>query len=340
MPLRQKIDGLRESVKTEIAGTTDREELKRLYYRVLGRKGELTALLRSLSEVPPERRPELGQLCNQVKKELDEYFKSRETELSNESAQVVDFSLPGKEPARGYRHPIRVVTERVLATFRGLGFQVAEGPEIETDYYNFEALNFPEWHPARDMQDTFFIEDGRLLRTHTSPVQVRVMKETVPPVAIVAPGRVFRSDNADASHYPTFHQIEGLLIDSGISLSDLRGILLYFARETFGEKTGIRFRPSFFPFTEPSFEVDVTCIFCSGDGCGICKQTGWIEILGAGMVHPNVIRNCGHDPDRYDGFAFGLGIERVAMLKYEISDIRLFYENNLSFLRQFAGNDF
>jgi phenylalanyl-tRNA synthetase alpha chain len=310
---------------------------------VLGRSGQLTTLLRSLGAVPAAERPKIGEQTNRAKAAVEaaiavrlEALKAAERRLTLQ-ADRPDLTLPGRRPAPGPVHPITRVTEEIIEVFEGLGFSVAEGPEVESDYYNFAALNFPDDHPARDMQDTFHIGPDTLLRTHTSPVQIRTMKAQRPPVRIICLGKVYRRDILDATHSPMFHQVEGLAVDKHITMADLKATLQLFAREMFGPKSTVRFRPSFFPFTEPSAEVDVRCFKCGGDGCRFCKDSGWLEILGSGMVHPNVLRNVGYDPEEVTGWAFGMGIDRIALLKYEIDDIRLFFDNDLRFLQQFAG---
>lgn len=309
--------------------------------RFLGKKGELTAVLKGLGGVSPEERPAIGQMANEVRafveaeiahKKVDLQAKLQDERLKKE---VVDVTMPGKKQELASRHPLRQVEDRLNAIFMGMGFSIAEGPEVELDYYNFEALNIPKDHPARDTQDTFYINDDVLLRSQTSSVQVRVMEQTKPPIRIICPGRVFRSDAVDATHSPVFHQMEGLVVDKGVTMGDLRGTLELFIRELYGEDAKIRFRPHHFPFTEPSAEVDVSCFVCGGKGCRVCKQEGFIEILGAGMVHPDVLRRCGIDPEIYSGFAFGIGLERIAMRAYNIDDMRLLYENDLRFLKQF-----
>lgn len=319
------------------------EELKELKVRFLGKKGELTAILRGMGALPPEERPLVGGRANQVKERLEELFSQRLEELEADEEQVrllsetIDITLPGNLPSLGHRHPLSLVRKEIEDIFLGMGFSIAEGPEVEYDLNNFELLNIPKDHPARDMQDTFYVTDEILLRTHTSPVQIRHMKSAVPhlPVKIIAPGRVYRRDAVDATHSPIFHQVEGLVVDKGISMADLKGILLAFAQALYGPQTRTRLRPSYFPFTEPSAEVDVSCVFCRGKGCRVCKSSGWIEILGAGMVHPVVLKNGGYDPEEVSGFAFGMGIERIAMLRYGIDDLRHFFQNDLRFLRQF-----
>ncbi len=306
----------------------------------LGRKGKITALLRGLANVSPEQRPIVGRLANEIKLSLEE--KIRESLASIQARkrkerllhEKLDITLPGRRVPTGRKHPISEVCNEVIEIFLGLGFQISEGPEIESDYYNFEALNIPKDHPARDMHDTFYISDEILLRTHTSPVQIRLMEKQEPPIQIIAPGKVFRCDS-DVSHTPMFHQVEGLMVGDNITFGDLKGILTIFLHEMFGAKTKVRFRPSFFPFTEPSAEVDIACVMCQGNGCRVCSSSGWMEILGAGMVDPEVFRIVGYNPNEVVGFAFGLGIERIAMLKYGISDIRLFFENDMRFLGQF-----
>ena len=327
----------------EVAGARSTSDLEQVRVRVLGRSGQLTTLLRSLGAVPAAERPKIGEQTNRAKAALEaaiavrlEALKAAERRLTLQ-ADRPDLTLPGRRPAPGPVHPITRVTEEIIEVFEGLGFSVAEGPEVESDYYNFAALNFPDDHPARDMQDTFHIGPDTLLRTHTSPVQIRTMKAQRPPVRIICLGKVYRRDILDATHSPMFHQVEGLAVDKHITMADLKATLQLFAREMFGPKSTVRFRPSFFPFTEPSAEVDVRCFKCGGDGCRFCKDSGWLEILGSGMVHPNVLRNVGYDPEEVTGWAFGMGIDRIALLKYEIDDIRLFFDNDLRFLQQFAG---
>ena len=337
-----RVQEIRDRALAEIAGARSTSELEQLRVRVLGRAGALTGLLRSLGSLPPADRPRVGQEANRAKGELEERLAARLDALRAEEqrrapeAERLDLSLPGRFTPRGAVHPLTRVLDEIIEVFEGLGFSVAEGPEVETDYYNFAALNFPDDHPARDMQDTFHLGPDRLLRTHTSPVQIRAMKAQPAPVRIICPGKVFRRDLPDATHSPMFHQVEGLALDTHITMADLKATLTLFAQQMFGASSRLRFRPSFFPFTEPSAEADVLCFKCGGGGCRFCKQSGWIEILGAGMVHPNVLRNVGYDPEAVTGWAFGMGIERVAILKYEVDDIRLFFENDLRFLEQFA----
>jgi phenylalanyl-tRNA synthetase alpha chain len=308
--------------------------------KYLGRKGLLTHLLREMGKIPADQRRVIGQLANQIKANLEgasdqalEKARSRD-ERDRQVSERIDFSLPGPKPPRGGRHLITQVTEEIVAIFERLGFEVSEGPEVEMDYYNFEALNFPKDHPARDMQDTFYFSPNIVLRTHTSPVQVRVMEKRNPPLRIIAPGKVYRHDS-DPTHSPMFHQVEGFVVDQGVTFADLKGTLTFFVHQLFGSEVQMRFRPSFFPFTEPSAEVDIQCVICRGDGCAVCKQSGWLEILGSGMIDPEVFRFVGYDSEIFTGFAFGLGVERIAMLRVGLNDIRLFYENNIQFLKQF-----
>lgn len=338
--MREKLENLLSAATAELSHIATEDALQELRIKYLGKKGELTSVMKGLGTLSPEERPLVGQVVNKVKSELESKIDSAAIQIREAGRaeklrlERVDVTLPGRRLPAGTRHPITLVTEEISSIFAGLGFQVAEGPEIEHDFYNFEALNFPKDHPARDMQDTFFISDSLLLRTHTSPVQVRTMLKQPPPVRIIAPGTVYRCDS-DATHSPMFHQIEGLMVDKGVTFGDLKGILTNFINELFGKGTGVRLRPSFFPFTEPSAEVDIACVICKGKGCRVCKNTGWLEILGAGMVDPEVYRHVNYDAEVYTGFAFGMGIERIAMLKYGISDMRLLFENDLRFLKQF-----
>ena len=337
-----RVDAILERARGAAVAARSAAELEEVRIRFLGRQGELTQLLRSLGSLSPAERPLVGAAANEAKRELEALLESRLGEArATERTQArrahrLDLTIPGRRPPLGAIHPLTRVHDEIVTIFAGLGFSVAEGPEIETDYYNFEALNIPADHPARDMQDTFYLPGGLLLRTHTSPVQVRTMLGKRPPVRIVVPGRVHRRDIPDATHSPVFHQVEGLAVDRHVTMADLKGTLELFAREMFGERSRIRFRPSFFPFTEPSAEVDVLCFLCGGEGCRVCKQSGWLEIGGSGMVHPRVLANVGYGPEEFTGWAFGMGIERIAMLKYGVDDIRLFYENDLRFLAQFA----
>jgi phenylalanyl-tRNA synthetase alpha chain len=338
-----RVQEILDRALAEIAGARSTSDLEQVRVRVLGRSGRLTSLLRSLGGIPAAERPRVGEQANRAKAEVEaavaarlEALKGIERSRSLE-ADRPDLTLPGRRPLPGAVHPLTRVTEEIIEVFEGLGFSVAEGPEVESDYYNFAALNFPDDHPARDMQDTFHLSSDALLRTHTSPVQIRTMKAQRPPVRIICLGKVYRRDILDATHSPMFHQVEGLAVDRHITMADLKATLQLFAREMFGPRSTVRFRPSFFPFTEPSAEVDVRCFKCGGDGCRFCKESGWLEILGSGMVHPNVLRNVGYDPEEVTGWAFGMGIDRIALLKYEIDDIRLFFDNDLRFLQQFAG---
>ena len=334
------MEDLKQTFLKELSSANNLSELANLRVRYLGRKGIITERLKSLSALPPEERPLQGKNINEIKESIEADLDSRESRLKHEElkkqllSDSVDVTLSGKFIPFGRPHPINKVLSEITDIFVEMGFSVEEGPEVELDYYNFEALNIPKDHPARDMQDTFYITDDIVLRTHTSPVQVRVMEKRKPPVRFIAPGKVYRCD-ADITHTPMFHQIEGFMVDKGITFSNLKGVLEAFLHRMFGADTPVRFRPSFFPFTEPSAEVDIGCILCGGAGCRVCKGSGWLEILGAGMVNPKVFEHVGYDPEEYSGFAFGMGIERIAMLKYSIDDIRLFYENDIRFLRQF-----
>lgn len=342
--MEDKLKSIRDEALEELKIVESIDELEQFRIKYLGRKGELTSLLKGMGQLPPKKRPVVGKLANEVRETLNNQIDKITEELKREqleeslTAESVDVTLPGRRPHIGHKHPITQTLERMKEIFAGMGFQVVEGPEIETEYYNFDALNTPKHHPARDMQDTFFIDERQtlrlVLRTQTSPMQIRVMEKQKPPVRVIVPGKVYRRD-ADISHSPMFHQLEGLLVDEHVTFSELKGVLLSFARQMFGEDTSLRFRPGFFPFTEPSAEVDISCIFCGGKGCPTCSQKGWIEILGAGSVDPNVFRAVGYDPEKYTGFAFGLGIDRVAMLRYGINDIRLLFENDMRFLEQF-----
>ena len=334
------IEDLKEKFLNELKSVIFPADLFQLRVIYLGKKGYITAALKELSSATPEERPLLGKKINDVKQFIEAELDAKEAVLKNEAlnkqllAGSIDITLPGKYTVFGKEHPINKVLFEITDIFVRMGFSVEEGPEVELDRYNFEALNFPREHPARDMQDTFFVSDDIVLRTHTSPVQVRGMEKRKPPVRFIAPGKVYRCD-ADITHTPMFHQVEGLMVDKDITFSNLKGILEAFLRQMFGPDTPVRFRPSFFPFTEPSAEIDIGCILCGGSGCRVCKNSGWLEILGAGMVNPAVFKYVGYDPEVYSGFAFGMGIERIAMLKYSIDDIRLFYENDIRFLRQF-----
>lgn len=338
--MKDQLDSLRASTIELLAHTMDPTALNEARTKILGRKGELTSILRGLKNLPVEERSVVGQLANRIKSELEVLFEARESDLRDAlernmlALETIDVTLSGRRLPLGRSHILNRVTQELVEVFSGLGFQLAEGPEVEIDYYNFEALNMPKNHPARDMQDTFYFSENVLLRTHTSPVQIRTMEKRKPPVKVICPGKVYRRD-ADVTHSPMFMQVEGLWVDERVSFSDLKGVLTAFAREYFGDRLGLRFRPSFFPFTEPSAEVDIQCVICGGSGCRTCSFTGWLEILGSGMVDPALYKFVGYDPEIYSGFAFGLGVERVAMLKYGIPDIRLFYENDVRFLSQF-----
>jgi phenylalanyl-tRNA synthetase alpha chain len=336
----QRVQTIVEGAREEIERATTRRDLDEVRVKYLGKRGTLTQLLRGLPSLPPAERPIVGKEANAAKAGLESELEARQAVLEDLerrarlAADRPDVTLPGRRVVPGALHPLTQVHDEIVDVFTGMGFAVADGPEVELDYYNFEALNIPKDHPARDMQDTFYVGGEILLRTQTSPVQIRTMERQKPPVRIICPGRVYRRD-ADITHSPVFHQVEGLAVDRGISMSDLKGTLALFARELFGPDSRIRFRPSFFPFTEPSAEVDVLCFLCKGGGCRVCKQSGWLEILGSGMVHPRILQAMGYDTEEVTGWAFGMGIERVAMLRYGVDDIRLFYENDLRFLSQF-----
>jgi len=339
-PLEDLLRSLQKEALEEISRTEDLRALEEVRVRYLGRKGKLTQLLRGLRDLSPEERPRVGERANALKGLLERELERRKEVLRELErrrafeAEKVDVTLPGVPFQEGRLHPITQVMEEVVEIFVSMGFEVAQGPEVEWDYYNFEALNIPRDHPARDMHDTFYFSSDVLLRTHTSPVQIRVMEAQRPPVQIVAPGAVYRRDS-DISHTPMFHQVEGLMVDEGVSFAHLKGVLTLFVHRFFGKETALRFRPSYFPFTEPSAEVDIQCVICKGEGCRVCGETGWLEILGAGMVDPEVFRMVGYDTERYTGFAFGMGVERIAMLRYGINDIRLFFQNDVRFLGQF-----
>ena len=344
--MKEMLENIKLAAENEILGISSepekaKAELENLRIKYLGKKGELTAVLRGMGALSAEERPLVGKIANEVRAFIEEKLDSAKTELEKSlSAQKlkeekIDVTMPGNKSIAGRLHPTAQVLEEVKDIFIGLGFKIAEGPDIELDYYNFEALNIPKNHPARDTQDTFYIDESTVLRTQTSPMQVRVMEKTQPPIRILAPGRVYRSDTVDATHSPVFHQIEGLVVDKGVTMADLKGTLDLFAKRLYGEDTVTRFRPHHFPFTEPSAEMDIRCFNCGGEGCRLCKNEGWIELLGAGMVHPKVLKNCGIDPEIYSGFAFGLGLERVVMRRMNIDDLRLFYDNDLRFLKQF-----
>lgn len=335
--MEDELKRLEQEAVSELESLSDLAGLELFRVKFLGRKGLFSTVMRRLGEVPKEDRPRLGQLANVVKKNIEERFEQKKSEFSSTSvtsSSAEDLSLPGRSLPFGKLHPVTQVMEEMCSIFEGMGFAVAEGPDVELDRYNFEALNIPEHHPARDMHDTFYVSDSILLRTHTSPMQARIMEKQEPPLRYIAPGKVYRCDS-DITHTPMFQQVEGFLVDRKVSFADLKGVLTSFLQKMFRDDLALRFRPSFFPFTEPSAEVDIACVICGGKGCRVCKRTGWIEILGAGMIDPEVLKMVGYDPDEYSGFAFGLGVERIAMLRYGIDDIRLFYENDLRFLHQF-----
>lgn len=339
--MKSQLEAIRAAATEEIAKVSSKTDLDALKVRFLGKKGELTAILKQMGKLSPEERPVMGQLANEVRSFIEEKIEKRSGEIKVlETAQklkdeTIDVTMPGKVKPLGHKHPLSIVLDEVKEIFMGMGFNIATGPEVEWDYYNFEALNIPKGHPARDTQDTFYITENMLLRTQTSPVQIRVMENNQPPIRVIAPGRVYRSDAVDATHSPLFHQIEGLVVDKGITMGDLKGNLEAFAKRLYGNDTKIRLRPHHFPFTEPSCEIDVSCFRCGGKGCPMCKGEGWIEILGGGMVHPKVLKNGGVDPEIYSGYAFGVGLERLVMFRFNIDDMRLLYENDMRFLGQF-----
>ena len=332
----QSIEQIEKDARRHLENAADVAEVQDLRVRYLGRKGLITLALKGIAQLPKSERPAAGKKANQIRVAVESAIQAALKRIESQAVVdgYLDVSLPGRQVVHGSLHPVSQIQKRVCDIFVRLGFDIAEGPEVESDYYNFEALNFPKNHPARDMQDTFFVSDDIVLRTHTSPLQIRTMEKTTPPVRIVMPGKVFRCDS-DLTHTPMFHQVEGLLVDTDISFGDLKGILTTFVHQMFDPETRLRFRPSFFPFTEPSAEVDILCVMCRGSGCRVCSQTGWIEILGSGMVHPALYENVGYPPGKYTGFAFGMGVERIAMLKYGIDDIRKFFENDIRFIQQF-----
>ncbi len=339
--MKEKLEQIKAAAQKAIAEAADEKGIDDIRVRFLGKKGELTAILKQMGGLSPEERPIIGQLANKIRAELEgniesasKDFKEKADELKLK-AETIDITMPAEPAVTGKLHPLNTVLNDLIDLFQSMGFDVVDGPEVETDHYNFEALNVPADHPARDMQDTFYIAENLLLRTQTSAAQIRTMETRKPPIKIICPGRVYRADEVDATHSPVFHQIEGLVVDKGITMCDLKGVLEQFAHEIYGPETEVKFRPSFFPFTEPSVEVDVTCSECRGKGCRVCKGSGWIEILGAGMVHPRVLKSCGIDPEEYSGFAFGIGLDRITTTRYKISDIRLLFENDLRFLSQF-----
>ena len=339
--MKEKLLSIKERVMQQISESDSIDQIEQIRVSVLGKKGEITAILKGMKDLSGEERPLVGKIANEVREELEEAISQKKIQMKElekdkrMASETIDVTMPAKKVSVGRKHPVTQVFDELKYIFMGMGFKVAEGPEIETVLNNFDALNAPKDHPSRDMSDTFYFDENLLLRTQTSPVQVRTMKSVKPPIKIISPGRCFRSDTPDATHSPMFHQLEGLVIDKHVTMAELKGTLQTFAEHFFGEGTRIKFRPHNFPFTEPSAEVDVTCFKCGGKGCSMCKGEGWIEILGAGMVHPNVLRNCGIDPEEYSGFAFGMGVDRISMLRYEVDDIRLFFENDMRFLDQF-----
>ncbi len=339
--MKEKLQAIREEALSQIAKAVDLDKLNDVRVSFLGKKGQLTSVLKSMKDIAPEERPAFGQLVNEARAQIENMLDETKKKLEQQALElrlkeeVIDVTLPAKKNNVGHRHPNTIAREEVERIFIGMGYEVVEGPEVEYDLYNFEKLNIPANHPAKDEQDTFYVTKDIVLRTQTSPVQARIMERGELPIRVIAPGRVFRSDEVDATHSPSFHQIEGLVVDKNITFADLKGTLEQFAKELFGQNTKTKFRPHHFPFTEPSAEVDVSCFKCGGRGCRFCKGSGWIEILGCGMVHPHVLEMCGIDPEVYTGFAFGVGLERIALLKYEIDDMRLLYENDARFLRQF-----
>ncbi len=339
--MKTQLEKIRNAAKEALDSFETKEQIEEARIKYLGKKGELTAILKQMGKLSAEERPVIGQLANEIRADIEEKIATKSEELKKKELdrklkeETIDVTMPGKEASIGHKHPLSIVLDEIKEIFMGMGFDVAEGPEVEYDYYNFEALNIPKDHPARDTQDTFYIDDNIVLRTQTSPVQIRFMENNKPPFRMIAPGRVFRSDAVDATHSPLFHQIEGLVVDKNVTMADLKGTLEAFAKRLYGEDTKIRLRPHHFPFTEPSCEIDVSCFKCGGKGCSMCKGEGWIEILGGGMVHPKVLKNGGVDPEEYSGFAFGIGLERLVMFRFNIDDMRLLYENDLRFLEQF-----
>ena len=339
--MKAELEAIAKQALEELKGAQDLKVLDAVRVKYLGKKGELTAILKQMGKLTAEERPVIGQLANQVRADIEQMLEQTKTDLEAKALDIrlagetLDVTLPGQKKPLGKKHPLTIVLDELKEIVVGMGFEIATGPEVELDYYNFEALNIPKDHPSRDTQDTFYISDNVLLRTQTSPMQIRTMEKKKPPIRIIAPGRVYRSDAVDATHSPLFHQVEGLVVDKGITMADLKGTLEVFVKRLYGDSTVVRFRPHHFPFTEPSAELDVQCFHCHGEGCRLCKGEGWIEILGCGMVHPQVLLNCGIDPEEYSGFAFGLGLERMVMMRYGIDDLRLFYDNDVRFLKQF-----
>ncbi|MBR2743387.1 MAG: phenylalanine--tRNA ligase subunit alpha [Clostridia bacterium] len=339
--MKEKLLSMHEKAKSDLAGVSTAAELESIRVKYLGKKGELTAVLRQMGQLSAEERPAVGKIANEVRAAIEADIDEKKEKLSaflieqRLKTETIDVTMPGRVRPIGKKNPLTQVLDELYDIFLGMGFSIVTGPEVEYTYYNFDALNIPADHPSRDVADTFYITDKIVLRTQTSPVQIRTMENMKPPIKVIAPGRVYRSDAVDATHSPVFHQIEGLVVDKGVTMADLKGTLEVFAKSLYGDDTAVRFRPHNFPFTEPSAEMDIRCFACGGKGCPLCKNEGWIEILGSGMVHPNVLRNCGLDPEEYSGFAFGIGLERIVMRKYNINDLRLFYENDLRFLNQF-----
>ena len=339
--MKEQLNEIKKKAKERLEGISELSALENLRVELLGKKGELTAVLKGMGKLSAEERPAVGQIANEVRGFIENTIETKKAEFeaaierAKIESETIDVTMPGTKVELGKKHPLTTVLDDLKDIFIGMGFSVVEGPEVELDYYNFEALNIPKDHPARDTQDTFYINENVVLRSQTSPVQIRTMEKQKPPIRMIAPGRVYRSDAVDATHSPVFHQVEGLVIDKDITMADLKGTLEVFVKKLYGDDTRLRFRPHHFQFTEPSAEVDISCFNCGGKGCRVCKGEGWIEILGCGMVHPKVLRNCGIDPDEYSGFAFGIGLERVAMFRYDIDDMRLVYENDMRFLKQF-----
>lgn len=339
--MQAQLTAIREAAVSALAKAGTLEQLEELRIQYLGKKGELTAVMKGMGKLTPEERPIVGQLANEVRTEIEAAMEEKKTILESQAAdakilsETIDVTMPGRRNAKGKKHPLTTVLDELKDIFIGMGFSIAEGPEVELDYYNFEALNIPKDHPARDSQDTFYVDENVVLRSQTSSVQARVMENQQPPIRLISPGRVYRSDAVDATHSPVFHQVEGLVVDKDVTMADLKGTLEVFVKKLYGEETRLRFRPHHFPFTEPSAEVDISCFNCGGKGCRICKGEGWIEILGCGMVHPKVLSGCGIDPEVYSGFAFGIGLERITMFRYGVDDLRLFFENDVRFLEQF-----
>lgn len=339
--MQEQLTAIREAAAAALNEADTLARLEELRIQYLGKKGELTAVMKGMGKLSPEERPVIGQLANEVRTGIETALEAKKSALEMAAAdakilsETIDVTMPGRRTAKGKKHPLTTVLDELKDIFIGMGFTIAEGPEVELDYYNFEALNIPKDHPARDSQDTFYIDENVVLRSQTSSVQARVMEQQQPPIRLISPGRVYRSDAVDATHSPVFHQVEGLVVDKGITMADLKGTLEVFVKNLYGENTRLRFRPHHFPFTEPSAEVDISCFNCGGEGCRICKGEGWIEILGCGMVHPKVLSGCGIDPEVYSGFAFGIGLERITMFRYGIDDLRLYFENDVRFLEQF-----